>query len=294
MPTQNTGIATTPKAELARIETDIKAWLPECRRGFVNYLGYRFLIGRALVQAKAIVPEAKTGPKGKNELVAKSATNSNVDNQEDNAEPAGFLAWKRAAFPGVPMRTLADHKAFADRAMEEHPELATVDLTTLPAEQCEVVFEKLRDCTSGKDVTLGVRAMGLIEDASAPGGFRPNKGELGDCLAKHHPELADKKWAELPAKIQRAFQEAVAAREANRYRKDSLTPAQLLEQRQWETEQVVSTVLPKLEKWAEEKTLLCLSPDKHPRGLDRTNLQRVLRTLVDQLERADGRKQSRG
>ena len=271
---KETAVALPPRQELAQIKAEIATWLPECRRGFINFLGYRYMIGRALIRAKELVPHAAGGDHTSAKFKAAASD-----------EPEGFLAWKREAFPGIANSTLADHKAFAERVIKLHPELATVDLHELPASKVEPVFELLRDCTSGKDVTLSTRAMGLLSEATPAGGFRPNAGEVEAWLQKHHPEHAGQPWAKLSEKIKSEYMAAVRAREARRTAGKATSPDELLKQRQWEAEQEIRPLVPRLQKWALKRTLLALGP------ADRESLQRILRELLNQLERADGRKQ---
>ncbi len=262
---------------LEHLADNIRTWHDSACDAGRNFFGYRFLIGRALLDAEKIIPRAKPGPKPKTELVPESGCNSPFEDE-------GVLKWKRREFPEIPNQTLHDYKQFAARVLATHPELATVDFHALPDSQREEVLAKLRSGVKGRDVTLGFRAMGLLDDATPAGGFRPNTGELETWLQRHHPGHAGKKWHDLSAKIQGEFMAAVRAREARRTAKGA-TGAELLERRRWEAKQEVNALLPRLKKWARERTLLVLEAD------DQAELQRLFRALVDQLERSTGRKQ---
>lgn len=168
-----------PKNELTTIETRINEWYPQCRMAFSNFLGYRFMIGVALIRAKNLVQGAKPGPK-------------EIGAEED--QQTGFMAWKRSAFPGIPNRTLHDYKVFAERVVTANPNMSELDLAALPEEQRDEVYARLKAAVTGKDVTLCLRAMNEIPDAQAPGGDRggrrPKKNLVVEAGAEHAEGVA--------------------------------------------------------------------------------------------------------
>lgn len=189
--------------ELDDIAGQIKEWFPQCKMAFSNFVGYRFLIGRALIRARELVPCAKPGPK---QLDPKFGNNYPPDPKNPksiaayNQVQSGILAWQRTSFPDIATSTLHDYKAFAERVIATHPEMAKIDLLTLAEARRDEVHAKLKGCVSGKDVTLCLRAMNEIPDAQKPGGDRggrrPKKGEAALPNLNERKQMAHEFWAE--------------------------------------------------------------------------------------------------
>jgi hypothetical protein len=164
------------ETELANIVHNINEWYPMCKMAFSNFIGYRFMIGVSLLRAKELIPSAKPGPK----LLPKPGEKmSKKELDAYNEAQEGFTVWKRKNFPAIPNSTLHDYKCYAERVLTSDPDMATLDLTTLPESKRGEVYAKLKAAVTGKDVTACLRAMNEIPDATPPGwdrgGRRPKK-----------------------------------------------------------------------------------------------------------------------
>jgi hypothetical protein len=137
-----------------------------------------------------------------------------------------FLPWLEKNCPAVPQRTAYQWMALASGVMKslqicndcKFDDLPLHQVLQLPSNQLpkeaadlqQKVFN-LVDGKSQKQLLFEFR-----DDHSDPtptGGFRPNRDELNDWLAKHgHEGLVGKPFTKLPAKVQEAFHKSRAGK----------------------------------------------------------------------------------
>ena len=118
------------------------------RRGAAEQFGYAFLAGRALLQAKAIVPNGHT-----------------------RTPNAGFKRWVDANFPEITMRTAENWMAFAESIMA-HAQLAVLNSpmqlgsVDLNEQSHETILQLVPEVMDGKGMMRFMRECRLLR---APG-----------------------------------------------------------------------------------------------------------------------------
>lgn len=172
---KSTAVTKSQAVELDRLAKGVREWHPEAKRFFSNFTFARFAIGFFLLRARAILPDSARGPK--------------TDGRDDDALTLTFVTWKRQQFPDIPNRTLYDYQAFSARVLETFPKLEHFDVTkSISDDEREQLLSKLKSCISGKDVTLCLRAMGEIPEATPPGGDRGGRRPKKDIVREHANE----------------------------------------------------------------------------------------------------------
>jgi len=149
---------------LDQIEARVREWHPQCRAAFTNFLAFRFLIGRELLKAKALIPTTAGGDRTGD---AEQKRNVCVFAPEDGPEAAkdGFLVWKRSVFPNISMRTLDNYTAFARQVISHHPSFDQLDLFNVLDHEREAIYTLLKTFVNSRDITLALRSMREIDGA---------------------------------------------------------------------------------------------------------------------------------
>lgn len=177
-------------AELAKIAAAIRTLHPEAKRYFSNFCFARFAIGCYLLRARAVLPDLKRGP-----TVADS-----------DAGEITFTKWKKAEFADIGATTLYNYQMFASRVIERFPELERFDPHRQVSDtKREEILEQLKSCIDGKEVTLSLRAMGEIPDATPPGGDRGGRRPKKDMIreATIEQQRATEVWRGICTEIER-------------------------------------------------------------------------------------------
>jgi hypothetical protein len=177
--------AATEKA-LATHKKNIKVYADGVRRSGAQLFGYAYLAGREMNLAKELLPHGQ------------------------------FEKWISNTFQDLSENTTKNWRNFATAIEDKRP---TVGL--LNGEKLELTgkkkFNKAQEAAICKLVLEIMDGMGMVEfmrasrflkEPTPAGGFRPNAEKLEAWLKENHPELAGKKWEELPENIKREFQKA--------------------------------------------------------------------------------------
>lgn len=184
-----TALSKSNRAELDKLAKNIRELHPEVKRYFSNFTFARFAIGCWLLRARAILPDGRRGP--------------GAPADDDGLT---FVKWKRQEFPDLPNSTLYDYQSYASRVLETYPELADFDpAKSVTEKKREELLAQLKSCINGKDVTLCLRAMGEIPDATPPGGDRGGRRPKKDIVQEHaiEQQRATEFWVQMCNEIDR-------------------------------------------------------------------------------------------
>lgn len=166
---KSTALAKSQTVELDALAKRIRELHPEAKRFFSSFTFARFGIGCFLLRARTLLPDAKDGPK-----------------TADNEDTLTFVKWKHQQFGDIPSRTLYDYQAYATRVLEAYPELEGFDPSkSVSDKKREEILAQLKSCINGKDVTLCLRAMGEIPEATPAGGDRGGRRPKKDLIREH-------------------------------------------------------------------------------------------------------------
>lgn len=183
-PTLEPNFARVIGPQLDHLKARITQYDAAIRAASRDLMGYIYLTGLSLNQAKSLLPHGQFGP------------------------------WCEAQCPALSNGSIHNYMDFADRLNGKFPTVGNLALPLLltPGDPDKTldpirtqVLEAVHDVTDGKTITKIYRALGVIRDPAAPGGFRPNEQDVQAWLKVHHPSLLGTKYLDLPKEIQAAF-----------------------------------------------------------------------------------------
>ena len=185
---KSTALSKRQTVELDRLAKGVREMVPQAKMYWSNFTFARFAIGCLLLRARAILPDGQRGPGAKDD------------------QALTFVKWKRQQFPDIPNRTLSDYQSFSARVLDRFPNLEGFDVAKdISDTKREALLEQLKSCINGKDVTLCLRAMGEIPEATPPGGDRGGRRPKKDIVREHAIEYqrATEVWTHICDEIQR-------------------------------------------------------------------------------------------
>jgi hypothetical protein len=171
-------IEVIPKILADRLEAHartIREFIVAQRRGAAEQFGYAFLAGRALLQAKDVVP--------------------NGNHKRPNA---GFKIWVEATFPEISLRTAENWMVFANEVMTR----AQVNAPDSPlllgpgelnGQTHESVLELVPEVMDGKGMMKFMRECRLLRPVERPK-HRPRKAVSAHQAAKEKAAQARRVW----------------------------------------------------------------------------------------------------
>jgi hypothetical protein len=171
-------IEVIPKAVAEKLEAHaaiIHNLIAAQRRGAAEQFGYAFLAGRALLQAKAIVP------------------NGNI-----RAPNAGFKRWVLANFPEITMRTAENWMLFAESILSR----AQVDAASSPlllgsveltGQSHDSILQLVPEVMDGKGMMRFMRETRLLRLPERPRFFRRNPASASEA-SRENSARARRLW----------------------------------------------------------------------------------------------------
>lgn len=165
---------------LDRLKARIIQYDISVRAAYGQQMGYAFLAGCALNQAKALLPYGK------------------------------FTPWLDENLP-LSKGSRQRYMAFAEAIQTQIPHVGNLAIPLLltdgelAAADKEKVLAAVHEVADGKTLTQLYRDLGVIKTPKPDGGFRPPEADVQAWLAGHHPEHAGTKYADLTALVQAEF-----------------------------------------------------------------------------------------